>query len=75
MGVLRASPENAASLFADVFYFFQRPHQMYGPNAPIPPPPTAPDFELAEQTVGVFDEVIYDETGSGNDGQIVVTQT
>lgn len=75
MGVLRAGPSNPASLFEDVFYFFQRPQELYGPNAPLPPPPTPPDKELAEQTTGVFDNVIYNETGSGNDGDIVVTQS
>lgn len=73
MGVLRSGPSNAASLFEDVFYFFDRPQELYGPNAPLPPPPAAPDKELAEQTLGVFDMVVYNETGSGNDGDIVVT--
>jgi hypothetical protein len=74
MAILRSSPNNATSLFDGVFYFFQRPQEMYGPNAPIPPPITPSDFEVAEQVATVFDDVVYNETGSGNDGQLVVTQ-
>ncbi len=74
MGTLSRAPQNATAFFDRHHYYFERPQEVYGPNAPVPPPPTAPDMELAEQVLGVFDNVIYNESGGGNDGGIVVTQ-
>ena len=41
---------------------------------PSPPAPPTFTFEVAEQVAAVFDNIIYNETGGGNDGQLVVTE-
>lgn len=62
-------------LFDQIFHwYFPRPQAPFGFDSGTPPPPTE-DFEVAEQTAAVFDDLIYNETGGGNDGQIVVTKT
>lgn len=53
-------------------YYFPMPQRFFPESTP-PAPPTF-TFEVAEQTVGVFDNIIYNESGGGNDGQIVVTE-
>lgn len=65
------APQDVGSPSIDYYWFFARPQMLF--SDPSPPPPPTFIFEVAEQTVGVFDDIIYDETGSGNDGQIVVT--
>lgn len=72
MTVLRKSPANPAILIEDHYYYFDRPQHVFGPNAPIPPPPPSADFEVAEQTTGVFDNIIHNDSIAPN--QIVVTQ-
>jgi len=72
---LARSPQNAAALDDEYHYYFERPQEVFGPGAPIPPPPTIPDFEIIEEVATVFDNMIYNETGGGNDGQVVVTQS
>ena len=75
MTKLGRSPQNAVSLAETHHYYFERPQEVFGPNAPIPPPLNIPTFEVAEQTAAVFDNIIYNESGGGNDGQVVVTQS
>jgi hypothetical protein len=74
MTAIRNSPLDAVSLFENHFYFFHRPQLVFGTSAGIPAPGVT-DFEIAEQTVGVFDNIIYNQTGGGDDGQVVVTKT
>ncbi len=64
-------PQDIGSPDIDYDYYFNRPQKLF--SDPTPPPPSVVDHELAEQVASVFDDVIYNETGGGNDGQIAVT--
>lgn len=46
------------------------PPQHESTIAPLPP---VIDHELHEETLGVFGNIIYDETGGGNDGQVEIS--
>ncbi len=72
-GVERNSnaPQDIGSPNINHYYYLARPNKLF--SDPTPPPPSAVDHELAEQVAAVFDNVIYNETGGGNDGQLVVT--
>ncbi len=66
------APQDVGSPSIDFYWFFPRPQMLF--SDPTPPAPPTFTFEVAEQTVGVFDNIIYNETGGGNDGQLVVTE-
>lgn len=66
------SPQNIGSPDIIWSYFFSVPNKLFPGTSPAPPPAVL-DFELVEETVGVFQNLIYNESGGGNDGQIVVT--
>lgn len=72
MGRSRFRPQFATALGFSPVYFFDRPQQVFGP-AGFTPPPAISDFEVAEQTTGVFDNIIHNDETAPN--QIVVTQT
>lgn len=74
MSTYDESPQEATNFYQDHYYYFNRPHEAYGSKSDVPPPPTA-DFEVIEEVATVFDNLIYNETGGGNDGQVVITQT
>lgn len=65
-------PQDVGSPSVNWDYYFNPPQMLF--SDPTPPAPPSFTFEVAEQTVGVFDNIIYNETGGGNDGQIVVTE-
>lgn len=74
MSSSRGSSERATLLEELWTTIFNPPQEIFGGD--IQPPPITPsDFEVAEQVASVFDDIIYDETGGGNDGQVVVTQS
>lgn len=60
-------------LFDQIFHwYFPRPQLFFGPDTGSPPPPK--EFvELVEETTGVFENMIYNETGGGNDGNVIIT--
>lgn len=72
MRTLRKSPNNPTALLENHYWYFQRPQQVFGPGAPIPPGPPDPDFEVAEQVATVFDNIIHNDTVAPN--QVVVTK-
>lgn len=59
---------------------------LYGPNfskidldppqslLTVAPPPPLFDFEVIEEVATVFDNMIYNESGGGNDGQVAVIE-
>jgi len=65
------APQDVGSPSIDYYWFFARPQNLF--SDPTPPAPPTFTFEVAEQTVGVFDNIIYNESGAP-DGQIVVTE-
>jgi len=66
-------PQLASQFDIDHYYFFPRPQTPFGGDAGTPPPPVL-DFEIIEEVASVFDNMIYNESGGGNDGQVVVTK-
>jgi len=72
MGANRFRPQFATALGFSPPWFFDRPQQVFGPIG-FAPPPAISDFEVAEQTAAVFDNIIHNDQAAPN--QVVVTQT
>ncbi len=66
-------PQQATQFDNNHYYFLPRPQALFGGDTGTPP--IVEDFEVAEQVAAVFDNVIYNESGGGDDGQLVVTQS
>lgn len=63
------APQDLGSPNVNFDYYFTMPQLLF--QDPTPPPPAVIDFEIHEETVGVFGFLVYDD-GIDN-GKVVVT--
>lgn len=63
-------PQAISVLSIQKDYEYGRPQTLFNVQPPLPP---GIDNELIEEVAGVFDNMIYNETGSGNDGQVQIS--
>lgn len=66
------APQDMGTPDKNFDYYFTMPQNLFQDSTP--PPPGIVDVEIIEETTGVFDKLIYDETGGGNDGFIAITK-
>lgn len=65
-----AAPQDIGSPDKIFDYYFAEPQMLF--QDPIPPTPGITDLELIEETVGVFDFLLYDD--STNNGFVAITK-
>jgi len=68
--VTQNRPHNVTVLTVTRVYELGRPQHVFGPTNDFAPPEF--DNELIEEVATVFDNLIYDESGGGNDGFVLI---
>ncbi len=69
-GNISNRPQQVTALTVSKDYEIGRPQSPFVIQPPLPP---GFDDELIEEVAGVFDNMIYNETGSGNDGKVLIS--
>jgi len=72
MGNIHRPQVVTVPVFYPIEYYYHRPQTVYGPGGGNAPP--AADDELIEETLGVFDHLLFD-SGGGDDGFVLIEET